>query len=457
MLNISNNSAKKNLEPGDLQSFKYVDKLRLSRTFGKWLTLIIAFVFLSLFLPWTQNIRSKGSMTSLDPAKRPQTIHSTIPGRIEKWFVSEGDRVKKGDTIVFISEVKAEYFDTLLIKRTKQKVQAKESSIESYQQKIKVNDEITSALENAQIIKTEQLQNKINQAQLALNTYEADLEAAQIAFETAESQFLRVQTLEKEGLNSTQDVEDKRNKFRSSRAKLQKAKNVIAEARNKLNNAKLDFQNVTNDFQEKISKTRSNRASAESALFDAQGKLAELRNSLSNYKKRSEFYFITAPQDAFITKAIRPGIGEIIKEGEPLVSIMPDQFKLAAEIFVDPVNLPLLKKGQQVSLIFDGWPTVVFSGWPSLTYGTFYGEVYAIDNFTDANGKYRVLVSEDPKMNKKWPDALRPGSGSQAFIFLNDVPVWYEVWRLLNGFPPDYYKSISESEQPAQSKNKKQI
>jgi len=22
---------------------------------------------------------------------------------------------------------------------------------------------------------------------------------------------------------------------------------------------------------------------------------------------------------------------------------------------------------------------------------------------------------------------------------LNDVPVWYEIWRQINGFPPEYY------------------
>jgi hypothetical protein len=23
---------------------------------------------------------------------------------------------------------------------------------------------------------------------------------------------------------------------------------------------------------------------------------------------------------------------------------------------------------------------------------------------------------------------------------LNDVPLWYEFWRQLNGFPPDFYE-----------------
>jgi adhesin transport system membrane fusion protein len=25
-------------------------------------------------------------------------------------------------------------------------------------------------------------------------------------------------------------------------------------------------------------------------------------------------------------------------------------------------------------------------------------------------------------------------------MLLSDVPIWYELWRNINGFPPDYYK-----------------
>jgi hypothetical protein len=32
------------------------------------------------------------------------------------------------------------------------------------------------------------------------------------------------------------------------------------------------------------------------------------------------------------------------------------------------------------------------------------------------------------------------GTGAQAMALLNDVPIWYELWRNINGFPPNYYK-----------------
>ncbi len=32
------------------------------------------------------------------------------------------------------------------------------------------------------------------------------------------------------------------------------------------------------------------------------------------------------------------------------------------------------------------------------------------------------------------------GTGASGIAILNDVPIWYEIWRNINGFPPDYYQ-----------------
>ena len=91
-------------------------------------------------------------------------------------------------------------------------------------------------------------------------------------------------------------------------------------------------------------------------------------------------------------------------------------------------------------LQFDGWPAIVFSGWPNTSYGTYGGQIFAIDNFISDNGKYRVLVAPDPK-DPPWPEALRVGSGTTNLLLLKEVTIGYELWRKLNGFPPDYYKT----------------
>ena len=174
-----------------------------------------------------------------------------------------------------------------------------------------------------------------------------------------------------------------------------------------------------------------------------------------NYSVRTGMYYITAPQDGYITKAIQSGLGETIKEGEQIVSIMPSKYTLAVEMYIKPIDLPLVTLGQHVRLQFDGWPAIVFSGWPNTSYGTYGGEVVAIDNFISGNGKYRILVAPDPD-DVDWPDALRVGSGASSMILLNDVPIWYELWRKVNGFPPNYYKStLTENETQEGGKSEK--
>lgn len=45
------------------------------------------------------------------------------------------------------------------------------------------------------------------------------------------------------------------------------------------------------------------------------------------------------------------------------------------ELFVKPMDLALINKGQDVRLQFDGYPAIVFSGWPNSSYGTFAGKL----------------------------------------------------------------------------------
>jgi hypothetical protein len=132
------------------------------------------------------------------------------------------------------------------------------------------------------------------------------------------------------------------------------------------------------------------------------------------------------------------GTGEVVKDGEKLGVIVPNIAQLAVEIYVSPLDVSILKIDARTRFVFDGYPAVVFGGWPSASYGTFGGKIYAIENTTNDEGKYRVLVIEDEK-DRKWPKQMRIGNGAQSIALLNDVPIWYELWRNINGFPPDFY------------------
>lgn len=444
MLNISpDNSVEKLLPEGPWTCLERNPLPPAHSMFRRWLLAIMLVFIIILFLPWQQNIQSTGTVTTLNPADRPQTIQSTIAGRIENWYVQEGELVKKGDTIVHLSEIKTEYFDPSLVDRTGNQVRAKSSAISAYQEKAAALANQVSALQQELELKKEQLEAKVSQTGLKLASTRAELTQAELGFNIAQLQFQRTDTLFQQGIKSRTDWEDKRNKQQEAEAKAISATNKVAEVEQELSVARLELRNVVNEYNNKIAKAQSDRFSTLSDQYAAEGDLNKMEIQYENYAQRSQFYYIIAPQDCYITKAIKPGIGETVKEGEPIVSIMPANFDLAVELFVRPMDLPLIQMEDEVRFIFDGWPAIIFSGWPDLSFGTFSGRVFAIDNNISDNGLYRILVRPNPD-DRDWPKALRPGSGSRGIALLGQVSVAYELWRQLNGFPPDYYPTTQK-------------
>lgn len=451
MLNISKNSVKGYINPFLFDSYRMTIPSDQSRKRVRILLYILLAVFVFLFLPWTQNFRSQGMVTALKPEHRPQTVHSVIPGRIERWYVQEGDFVRKGDTIMYLTEIKDQYMDPALLERTRMQVNAKELSVRSYEEKIKAQEQQLRALEKNNILRKEQAQNKLQQARLSVLSDSIMLEAEKVNLIVAERQYSRMEKLYEEGLKSLTDLETRRIKLQQSQAKKISAENKLLSSRNEVISATLELNAIDNDFRDRLAKVNSEKFTAMSNQFDAEASVTKLQNELSNYTVRSSMYYVLAPQSGYITKAIQVGLGETIKEGAEIVSIMPQNYSLAVEMYIDPIDLPLVDVGNKIRFIFDGWPAIVFSGWPQLSNGTFGGRVYAIDNFTSANNQYRLLIVPDPD-EEPWPEALRIGSGADGIALLNDVPIWYEVWRQMNGFPPDYYTLKEVREMKSQAK-----
>jgi multidrug efflux pump subunit AcrA (membrane-fusion protein) len=400
-----------------------------------------------MLLPWTQNVRARGKVTTLRQEQRPQELNSIIPGKIVKWYVKEGDLVKAGDTILQIAEVKDDYLDPNLVNRTGEQIAAKKQSVDFYKSKVTATQNQMTALDNNRSLKQAQLQNKIRQLQQKLQSDSAETIAANNDYNIAAKQYKRQQTMYDSGLVSLTQLEQRNLAFQNATAKKTSAEIKLANTRQDLLIARVEIDAINQDYFEKVSKAQGDQFQSMSQIAGGQGEVAKLENQYTNYNIRRGMYYITAPQSGQVAKAKKAGIGEIIKDGEMLVEIVPDNLEYAVELFVQPMDLPLIAAGQRVQFLFDGFPAIVFSGWPNASYGTFTGKVVAVENSVSVNGRFRILIVEDTTVKKKWPYQLKIGTGAQGFALLKNVPVWYELWRNINGFPPDYYKPMTTEKQ----------
>jgi multidrug resistance efflux pump len=411
MLKISSKSVEKMMPQDRLYSLRSLDTPMAGKILVRWLLGLGLLFLVVLFLPWQQNIRGNGKVTALSPGNRPQTIETIIAGRIQNWKVREGQYVNKGDTIAIISEVKEKYFDPQMLTRLRQVIQSKESSLLSKDQKAKALRRQIDALKDG-------MQNKMDQTK-------AKLEAERVRFGNAKNQYERNKKLFDAGnipLTKFQDIEYK---YQGAEA------DFI--------NAEIEIDRSQAEYLDKINKAESDLNNTLAEQFETQGEIAKMRNELSNMEIRSQQYFILAPQGGFVVKATQAGIGETIKEGDAVCTIMPQSDDVAVEMYVKAMDVPLISKGRKVRIEFDGFPALQFSGWPSVSVGSFGGVVEVIDFVNSKPGEFRILVVPD-KEDEKWPKQIRNGSGTQGWVMLDDVPVWYEMWRQLNGFPPSLYE-----------------
>jgi membrane fusion protein, adhesin transport system len=430
-----------------LKSFADIYVRPYSKAIKFAVTALFVCGFVVLLMPWTQSVSSFGKVSTLNPENRPQTITSRIAGRIEKWYIREGDFVKKNDTIAFISEIKDEYVDPQLISRSESIIQAKETTIKSYESKINAVDSQIDALNKSLLLKMEQGRNKVIQARLKITTDSIEASTSTSNYKVAEEQLKRYEELMGKGVISRTELENRRIKVQDALAKKTSADNKFISSKNELLNAKIELNSIQQEYQEKLMKTESDKFSALSLLYEGEGSLTKLQNQLANYSMRQGFYYVLAPQDGYIAKTNVQGIGEIVKEGAALCNIVPKQEEQAVELYVNPVDLPLIQKGQIVQLQFDGWPAFVFSGWPGISYGSYSAEIVAYDKVLSENGKFRILAKN---IGEKWPEAIQIGGGVKGFALLKNVPLIYELWRTINGFPPEFY--VNESAKKNESK-----
>ena len=433
----------------NINSYSHIYHYNKNSKVKLWFYFCVLIFIIFLFLPWTQNIRSKGSVTTLLQDQRPQQVNTIIGGRVMKWYIKEGDYVKAGDTLVQLTEVKVDYLDPDLVQRTQEQLAGKQLSVDYYKKKVDVTQQQIGAINTGLKLKLNQLVNKLNQLKLKVQADSAEAAAANNDFIIGIKQFNRQKAMYDSGLVSLTQLEIRNQQYQNAMAKNISAENKLANSKQDLTITKIEMSALQQENLEKVAKAQGEQFQSLTQIASGQADVAKLENQYASYIIRNSMYYLLASQSGQIVKAQKAGIGEFVKDGDMIAEIVPDKIQYAVEMYVQPLDLPLIAPGQKVRFLFDGFPAIVFSGWPKASSGTFGGEIEAVESNVSVNGKFRVLVKEDVA-DKPWPKELKIGAGANGITLLKDVMVWYELWRNINGFPPDYYKK----EEPKQKEKK---
>lgn len=405
------------------------------------LTRICVFLFLIippvlLMTPWQQNIRASGKVTAFAPIERQQNVEAPIGGRLVKWFVKEGSKVKAGDVLVEISDVDPELLPRLTQQRdaAKSKLSAKEDELRAYKSQI---DNLI-ATRDLQIATA---QYRLDVARQRANSAQESVVSAQATLQTANFQIERLERLLADGLVSkrehevaTRDQVIAQRTLNSNQATL---KGALAEQRA----AEAEIGRIRSDAQARINSATASMNKVQSELEDSRASL--LKNEVDVSRQHSQT--VKAPRDGSVLRLLANPQGDLVRQGDALLTLVPDADVKAVELWVNGNDVTLITKGRHARLQFEGWPALQFGGWPEVAVGTFGGNVAFVDATDDGKGKFRVLLTPDEN-SQEWPSErfLRQGVRVEGWILLNRVTMAYELWRQLNAFPPVYTPEKSE-------------
>lgn len=438
-----------------MKSLEQISTPLIVKSFAYTSMAIAAVFFLSLFLPWRQTVTGEGQVTVFSPMQRPQVIHSQIDARISKWHIHEGQFVKRGDLLLELEEVSPQYLDRNQLANVVSQRAANYDKRAATQRLISSLEQQIQSLIKLQNAAVPNAGLQIKQSDDRTRASEQKYKATEQNLKTAELNYERRKQLYEKGLSSKRDFElaelatvEARSQYQAASAELDMARRGISMSEN-------DLSKVSAESSLKIQEAEAKLAQAFEKLAEINSNIYKLDIDTSNLENRIGQRNVFAPVDGQVVRLKALGQAETIKAGAELAIIAPDSQDQAVELYISDYFAPLISIGRKVRLQFSGWPGLQFSGWPSVAVGTFAGEIIAIDASSDDKGKYRILVKPDrqritQKQDAAWPDpkVLRPGTKAIGWIILDEVPVWYELWRILNGFPPTILQSPSKTGVP---------
>jgi multidrug efflux pump subunit AcrA (membrane-fusion protein) len=413
---------------------------RLTTSSRVTLTLLILIIIMIDFVPWTQTISATGKVSAYTPYERPQNLEAQITGRIKAWHVYEGVKVKQGDLIAELQDYDPNFMAPELLELLEQRKVALQQTRQAALARADQLNKRIGQMKNLVRAAVPSADARVVEADNRIREAQQKLEAAKIDVTTALLNVDRHRQLVKEGLVSQRELELTIQTEISTKAALQAAQAHLQAAEQSRSALFFGRDQITADVWQKLIDAEASRDQAVADAAKALDQLADVSVRQENAQQRIDRARIVATMDGTVVKMAKVGVGETVKQGENIVTLSPTASDTAIEMVAEGLDSPLLVPGRKVRILFFGVPAIPLPAWPELMAGTRGGIIKVVDQIDDGKGNYRFWVVPDPDDSQAWPEQsrVRQGTKVMGWVVLNRVPLWYELWRRFNFFPPDY-------------------
>jgi membrane fusion protein, adhesin transport system len=438
-----------------------------------------------VLIPWRQTVPGTGRAMAFAPTERTQFIVAPIEGRVKKWHVVEGQKVKPGDLLVEMLDI-----DPELPRRLEAEADALEMQMTlALSGEIEVQRRI-SDIERSQTFQLDVQDALVREIERQLDINNQDIISAREVFNVAETELKRMEKANKEAgrdLIPVQQIDNQRRTKVTAEASLNASNERLKQTGERLKAGKDLRQRLKADTDAAIKAEKLALVRASTEVQSVNQRIQQTNNRIARQRQQSVY----ASTEGTVFRILANAEGLLVRPGERLAVLVPtlltveerktqqlqqvvssvgmfsaaslapvagpaqlianlspepvvrsltaqDYPGIVAELFIDGNDLPLVRVGDRVRLQFEGWAAVQFVSFPQAAEGTFGGLIYLVDPTSNDKGDFRILIEPDPD-DKPWPkeDLLRQGVRAQGWVLMpKDVPLWKEIWRQLNGFPP---------------------
>lgn len=409
------------------KALQSVETNPLIRRIWLFTTIVVVILISFLFLPWQQTVKGEGTLMAYDPSERVQAVSATIDGVIETFHVRENEEVKEGDRLFTMVDLDRDYAGRVqeMERQLREQLENTRREIETIganRDNAKEQRQIGIALYRQRRTQAEELLQSLKLRQTALRKQ----------FETEQAHYERVKRLYEESIESRRSLERADAAYIQAKTELEKVEIDLSVQQRNLEILDREQTQFVNEADNRIRSIENEILSARTRSSALERDLQRQQTDIARYASS----VVRARKDGEVIKIITSDKNRLIRQGEPVLQFVPLAGERAVRLRISDFNMPLVREGLKVRMMFYGWPALQVSGWPVIRFGTFGGIIKQVDPVSYEKGFYYAYIVEDPA--EPWPseDVLRRGTQATVWVALETVPVWYQLWRLMNAFPP---------------------